>query len=325
MSIEHITPEPETVEPAQQTAHVNWINIAFYIVLAFGLSWGIWLPLRALGVPLIVYAAIGMFGPAVAATIVRLVRHEGFADAGLRLVGRGIKRGGWMYLAAYISIPVLLALGIGLALLTGVQHWAFAANLHQLGVTTVNALKAQGKALPTGMSGDQFALIDIAGQAALAFTLGIVFNMIFTFGEEFGWRGYLLQRLAPLGGIRAALITGVIWGLWHAPLIVLAGYNYPGHPWLGVGMLVVFTTSLSLIFAWLRFRSGSVWPTTLAHAAVNGQMGFAGIFLSHADPLIAAPIGIIGLLPMLAFGIWLAATGRLKPITGRSQQSGEKS
>ncbi len=323
MSIEHITPEPEAVERDQQAAHVNWINIAFYLILTFGLSWGIWLPLRAVGVPLGVYAAIGMFGPAAAAIIVRLVRHEGFGDAGLRLVARGMKKGGWMYLAAYVSIPLLLAIGIGLAMLTGVQHWAFASNLHQLGVTATDALKARGQALPTGMSGDQFALISFAGQTALAFTLGIVINMIFTFGEEFGWRGYLLPRLAPLGGVWAALITGVIWGLWHAPLIILTGYNYPGHPWLGVAMMVVFTTSLSLIFAWLRFRSGSVWPTTLAHAAINGQAGFATLFLSRADSLIAAPIGIIGVLPMLAFGIWLAATGRLKP-GGRSQQPVEE-
>ena len=47
------------------------------------------------------------------------------------------------------------------------------------------------------------------------------YQMIFTFGEEFGWRGYLLPRLAPLGGISAAIITGVIWGLWHTPVIVL--------------------------------------------------------------------------------------------------------
>jgi membrane protease YdiL (CAAX protease family) len=320
MSTEPIATEHEVVEATRQTHHVDWTNIAFFVVLAFGISWGIWLPLRAMGVPLTIYAAIGMFGPALAAVIVRLVRHEGFGDAGLRLVGRGVKGGGWMYLAAYVSIPLLLAAGIGLALLTGVQHWAFASNLHQLGVTTIDALKKLGQALPSGMSGDQFALISIIGQTALAFTLGIVINMLFTFGEEFGWRGYLLPRLAPLGGVWAAVITGIIWGLWHAPLIVLAGYNYPGHPWLGILMMVVFTTSLSLIFAWLRFRSGSVWPSTLAHAAINGQAGFASIFLSHADSLVAAPIGIIGLLPMLAFGIWLAATGRLKPVRGQLPQ-----
>ncbi len=321
MSIEDIPSEHTSVEVDPQTSYVAWTNIILFVVLTFAISWGIWIPLHAIGVPLTIYASIGMFGPALAAVIVRLVRHEGFGDAGLRLVGRGTKRGGWMYLAAYVSIPLLLAAGIALALLTGVQHWAFAANLHQLGVIAADALHKQGQALPAGFSADQLALISIGGQTALAFTLGLIINMIFTFGEEFGWRGYLLIRLAPLGGVRAALITGAIWGLWHAPLIVLAGYNYPGHPWLGILMMVVFTISLSFIFAWLRFRSGSVWPSTLAHAAVNGQAGFATILLSHADPLIAAPIGIIGVLPMLAFGIWLAATGRLKqgrdPIASR--------
>ncbi|MBV9259525.1 MAG: CPBP family intramembrane metalloprotease [Ktedonobacteraceae bacterium] len=316
MGIEQSTSKQEVAEASWQIAGVSWANIALFVVLAFALSWCIWIVLRAVGIPLLIYGAIGMFGPTLASVIVRLVRHEGFADAGLRLVGRGVKRGGWMYLAAYVSIPLLLAAGIGLALLTEVQHWAFASNLHQLGVAAVDAVHKQGRSLPAGMTGDQLALVSIGTQTILAFTLAILFNMIFTFGEEFGWRGYLLPRLAPLGGVRAALITGIIWGLWHAPVIVLAGYNYPGHPWLGIGMMVVFTTSLSLIFAWLRFRSGSIWPSTLAHAALNGQAGFALILLSHADPLIGAPIGIIGVLPMLAFGGWLAATGRLRPTRG---------
>ena len=113
--------------------------------------------------------------------------------------------------------------------------------------------------------------------------------------------------------VSRAIITGVVWGLWHAPVIVLDGYNYPGHPWLGVVMMVVFTVPLSMIFAWLRFRSGSVWPSTLAHAAFNAQAGFAFILLSLANSLLRAPIGIIGLVPMIVFAIWLAATGRLKP------------
>ncbi len=77
-------------------------------------------------------------------------------------------------------------------------------------------------------------------------------------------------------------------------------------------MMVLFTTTLSMVFTWLRFRSGSVWPSTLAHAAYNGQAGFATILLSHADSLLSAPIGIVGLIPAIVFAIWLAATGRLK-------------
>ncbi|TMD77710.1 MAG: CPBP family intramembrane metalloprotease [Chloroflexi bacterium] len=176
-----------------------------------------------------------------------------------------------------------------------------------------DALTRSGQKLPAGYSAQQLALSGVLISIALAFTLGIIFNMIFTFGEEFGWRGYLLPRLAPLGGIYAAIITGVIWGLWHAPLIVLDGYNYPGHPWFGLGMMVIFTVSLSMIFAWLRFRSGSIWPSTLAHAAINAQAGFGLLLLSRADSLLGVPLGIIGLIPMIALAIWLAATGRLKP------------
>ena len=301
------------VEPSRSTPTMNWTGIVLFIVLTFGISWATWLGLRALGVPFVIRTAIGMFGPALAALLVRLIRREGFADAGLRLVGRGRTGAARMYLAAYFVPPILLAVGIGLALLTGIQHWAFSENLQASAHAIVNTLARQGQALPPGYSAEQLALINIVVSTALAFTLGLLFNMIFTFGEEFGWRGYLLPRLAPLGGIYAAIITGVIWGLWHAPLILLDSYNYPGHPWLGIGVMVLFTVSLSVIFTWLRFRSGSIWPSTLAHAAINAQAGFGILLLSHVDSLIAVPIEIIGLIPMIAFAIWLAATGRLKP------------
>ena len=63
---------------------------------------------------------------------------------------------------------------------------------------------------------------------------------------------------------------------------------------------------------WLRFRSGSVWPSVMGHAAFNAQAGFGVLLLSPADSLVRAPIGLVGLVPMIAFAIWLAVTGRLK-------------
>jgi len=307
------TTTSEPVVAKSEKAPIDWTGIALFILLAFGISWVIWLGLAAVGVSFTIRAAIGMFGPAIAATIVRLIRKDGFADAGLRLAVRGRKGVIRLYIAAYVIPPILIAAGIGLALLTGVQHWAFSENLHAMANTITTQLQSVGQSLPSGFSAYQLALISLLSQTVLAFTLGIPFNMIFTFGEEFGWRGYLLPRLSPLGGVQAAIITGIVWGLWHAPIIVLNGYNYPGHPWLGVVMMVIFTVALSMIFAWLRFRSGSVWPSTLAHAAFNAQAGFAIVFLSQADSLLRAPIGLIGLLPTIAFAIWLAVTGKLKP------------
>ncbi len=305
-------PTPGSKEKNNSAEAVNWTSVVLYIVLTFGISWSIWIILRAIGVPFTIRVSIGMFGPAIAAVLVRLLRREGFADAGLRLIAKGRRGAGLMYLAAYLVVPLLIAAGIGFVLLTGYQHWAFSDNLRVLGRVITDALQRQGQRLPPGYTADQLALISLITQTVLAFTLAIPINMIFTFGEEFGWRGYLLPRLAPLGGIPAAIITGVVWGLWHAPVIVQDGYNYPGYPWLGVGMMVVFTVALGMVFAWLRFRSGSVWPSTLAHAAFNAQAGFGFILLSQGNPLLRAPIGLIGLVPMIAFAIWLAATGRLK-------------
>jgi membrane protease YdiL (CAAX protease family) len=311
MDAQTTTPEDIALKP--ETTPIDWTGIVLFIVLAFGITWTIWLGLAAVGVSFVIRVAIGMFGPAIAATIVRLIRKDGFADAGLRLAARGRKGVIRIYIAAYVIPPILLAAGIILALLTGIQHWAFSENLNSMSNTIAAQLHSVGRSLPSGFSASQLALISLISQTVLAFTLGILFNMIFTFGEEFGWRGYLLPRLSPLGGIMATLITGIVWGLWHAPIIILNGYNYPGHPWLGVIMMVIFTIALSMIFGWLRFRSGSVWPSTLSHAALNAQAGFAFIFLSQADSLLRAPLGLIGLLPTIAFAIWLAVTGRLKP------------
>jgi len=301
---------PVNSQPATST--VRWGSVALFILFAFAISWAIWLGLAALGVSFTVRVSIGMFGPALSAVLVRLIRREGFGDAGLRLRARR-RKGAWrMYVAAYLVPPIIIALSIGFVILVGLQHWAFAQNMQAMGTAITKALSSTGQSLPKGFTTPQLVVIDLVAQVALAFTFGIPFNMIFTFGEEFGWRGYLLPRLAPLGGVPAAILTGVVWGLWHAPLIILYGYNYPGHPLLGVGMMVVFTVALGMIFAWLRFRSGSIWPSTLAHAAINAQAGFGALLLSPADSLLRAPIGLIGLVPMIVFAVWLAVTGRLR-------------
>ena len=305
--------EGKKLMSVRSSERVAWSGVILFILLTFGLSWGSWLSLRAAGVPLSIRAAVGMFGPALGAVLVRLVRREGFADAALALVPKDRPGAGRMYLAAYITVPLLIFAGIGIALLTTYQHWDLAAFMQNQARAIASAAATRGKSLPLGLSARQVAHISIVASVALAFTLAIPFNMIFTFGEEFGWRGYLLARLSPFGGVTAAVATGATWGLWHAPLILLDGYNYPGHPVSGVAMMVVFTTGLGVIFAWLRFRSGSVWPSTLAHAALNAQAGLALVFLSPGDPLIRPPVGILGLIPMIALALWLAATNRVTP------------
>jgi uncharacterized protein len=300
------------VAPATvRSVSVDWLGIGLFLLLTFGISWSIFIGLRVVGIPFPIRAAMGMFGPALAALLTRLIRHDGFADAGLRLTAKGQRGAGWMYLAAYVVPPILIAAGIGFVLLVGYQHWDLSRNVQELANVLKKQLGTQG--IPSGMTPVQLAMITLISQTILAFTFGIIIDMVFTFGEEFGWRGYLLPRLAPLGSLPAAMLVGLIWGFWHAPVIVLDGYNYPGYPWLGVLMMMLLCVLLSIIFAWLRFRSGSVWPSTLAHAALNAQAGFGLVLLSAGDSLWRAPIGLLGLVPMFVFAVFLVVTGRLKP------------
>jgi membrane protease YdiL (CAAX protease family) len=93
---------------------------------------------------------------------------------------------------------------------------------------------------------------------------------LFTFGEEYGWRGYLLPRLLPLGEIRASVLLGVIWGVWHLPLL-LAGLNYPGvNIWLAILVFTFVTVALSFTYTWFYVASsGSVLVAAVFHASTN--------------------------------------------------------
>jgi membrane protease YdiL (CAAX protease family) len=128
-----------------------------------------------------------------------------------------------------------------------------------------------------------FNLSLLAGiQIAASITLGPLFNTIFALGEELGWRGFLLPKLMPLGQIPAVLISGGIWGFWHAPAI-LQGHNYPDNPILGTGMMIVFTILLGIFFSWLYLKTKSPWAPALGHGTVNAVAGLPLLFLTGTN------------------------------------------
>ena len=144
----------------------------------------------------------------------------------------------------------------------------------------------------------------------MAILIAPIINSFFTFGEEFGWRGYLLPNLLPLGEKKAFLISGVIWGLWHAPVIAMGhnfGLDYPGFPWLGILAMIWFCILAGTFLGWLSIRGGSVWPAVIGHAAINGISGLPILFmLAKPNMLLGpSPVGLIGSVGYLAVFIWI--------------------
>ncbi|TFG65541.1 MAG: CPBP family intramembrane metalloprotease, partial [Anaerolineales bacterium] len=137
-----------------------------------------------------------------------------------------------------------------------------------------------------------------------------------TFGEEFGWRGYLQQKLLPMGTRTAMVWMGVIWGVWHWPMIAM-GHNYGldhlGAPWLGMVMMVWFTFTNGVFLSFVSLRSKSVWPAVICHAAINGIANIGALFLiNQPNPLLGPlPVGLIGSAAWSALAIWLMVNPRV--------------
>jgi uncharacterized protein len=136
-------------------------------------------------------------------------------------------------------------------------------------------------------------------QVFLAFTLAPFINVLFALGEELGWRGFLLPHLMPLGQWKAILVSGIIWGIWHAPAIV-QGHNYPGYPILGIFMMIVFCVLLGVILSWLYLNTHSPWVAALGHGSINAVAGLPVLFFKPGFNMamggtLAAPTAWIGM------------------------------
>jgi membrane protease YdiL (CAAX protease family) len=95
-------------------------------------------------------------------------------------------------------------------------------------------------------------------------------SMAFALGEEVGWRGFLAPQLTARFGFKAgALLTGIVWTVWHLPLVFFADYNNGAPSWFGVTCFVALMIGMSVIAAWLRLRSGSLWTAAVFHASHN--------------------------------------------------------
>lgn len=270
-------------------------GLSGYLGVTCAFSWSLWGLLALLGPQThvavrLVVMTVSMFGPALGAVVAQRRAGEAIAEP----LGVVMKPNRWWLVAWLLPLalqPMVLAFGL---LMPGVE-WSpdFGGLLERLGPSLppdkLAEAKQQLEALPRA---GLMALM--AGQALIA---GISINALAAFGEELGWRGWLSRHFAGLGFWRRSGLIGVLWGLWHAP-IILQGHNYPQHPVAGVPMMVAFCVLLAPLHELVRLRGGSVWAAAVLHGSVNASAGFGLILLRGGDDLTVGMTGLAGLVAL---------------------------
>lgn len=242
-------------------------------------------------VPYTIMAILYMFVPALMVVIVdKLIdKRKGWRSLGIRF------NPNWWYMAAW---PAVLAFAF-LVLLVNIlwpgisftpdMSGFFERMSEQLGADKVEIMKAQMAALPLPMW-----LITIL-QALVA---GITINAVAGFGEELGWRGFMVREYRNLKFWDASLRIGIIWGVWHAPLILM-GHNYPQHPMIGVGMMVIWCVLLSPLFLYVRLKTNSVIGAAIMHGTLNASAGIPLMYIAGGNDLTAGITSIPGFIALL--------------------------
>jgi uncharacterized protein len=141
--------------------------------------------------------------------------------------------------------------------------------------------------------------------------IGPFLGLIIAFGEEYGWRGYLQTELTRLGRIRGVFLLGVIWGIWHWPVIWM-GYNYPGQPILGSIAMVFVCIILAYFFAYAVFKSNGIWTAAYLHALNNQALNFfvmtmvmpTSMLFSFGMGIPSLVLGAIVVLLILRDPVW---------------------
>lgn len=278
----------------------NKKQVIKYLIWTFGIAWlmqGVVAYLAAKG-HLIAYQlvlAASMFAPLL----------------GVLLSGYKLKNIGWKprfkgnvktILIAWFSPFILTAIGAALYFLIFPNHFDLSGKYLTAagGEEALRQIEAQGLSYPL------LVLIN----AVSALTYAPAMNMFFAVGEEAGWRGFLYPQLkARFGRKIGCVLGGVIWGVWHWPIIWLIGYEYGtdyfGYPVVGMLLFCIITIALGTLHDWVYERSGCIWIPAILHGAFNAVAAIPLMICltntGSARLLGAAPVGLIAGAPMILF------------------------
>jgi membrane protease YdiL (CAAX protease family) len=278
-----------------------------YMGLAFGFSWAIFgIAFLFFGkdmgqTVMTVVSVLFMFGPLLSTLALERFSDKKFKASSLLI---RFKFNQWILLAI-VLMPLYALMSFGISLIfpsvsydpemTGMME-RFAQSFSP---EELEEMKQQAEDLPIPL-----ALLMVI-QAIIA---GPTINAFFAFGEELGWRAFMLRAMGKWKFWPAALFSGAIWGLWHAPLILM-GHNYPEHPVMGVGMMILWCMALSPLFVYLTLVSKSSINAAIMHGTLNAAAGLAIVYAYGSDLMIGVT-GLGGILVAAFLSILLIPLDR---------------
>lgn len=189
-----------------------------------------------------------MWCPALAAFATMRVYRRSFSELGWRWVGKYQWQSWWIpLLYTAIAYAIVWTTGLG-----GFGNPEFVKQFTQ----TMNLRTP--------------AWISVAIGVFLMCAFGLLGSLTSALGEEIGWRGFLVPELARTSSFTTtALISGIVWALWHYPVLIWGDYNAGTATWCALTCFTVLVISGSVIFAWMRLKSGSLWTGAMLHASHN--------------------------------------------------------
>lgn len=234
------------------------------------------------------FSVVYMFFPMLTAIVLQAINKEKFNHTGL--VNFKIK---WSWLVAWLLPVVMVGLCIFVnGLMPGVELTYNAdqlINQYHVPEDQQEMVREQMMRLPAWLM-----VVSVVFTGLLA---GITVNAIATFGEEYGWRNYLVGALREVKFWKAALFIGVVWGLWHFPLILM-GHNYPNEPQWGVLMMVVTCVLLGIIELYFVLKAKSMFVAVIFHGTVNAVSGMVIYFTLGGNDFLNGMPGLSGFIVM---------------------------
>lgn len=260
------------------TFFFNYLLVILYLALG-----GKWVMPGSL-----IVATTYMFIPMIVAIVVqKLIYKEPLREP----LGISFKLNRW-FLVAWLLPPIIAFATLGVSLLfPGVEYSPEMAGMVERfkSVLTPEQLKqmeSQAAAFP--IHPIWIGLL----QGLIA---GVTINAVAGFGEELGWRGFLQRELGYIGFWKSSAIIGVIWGVWHAPMI-LQGHNYPQHPLAGVLMMTIWCILIAPIFSYVRLKAKSVIAAAIIHGSLNATFGLSIMVVKGGNDLTVGVTGLAGFI-----------------------------